>query len=91
MTAWSQARRLGQQSRTAAQVDRLSTDIGNVALPYAEKRFSDKVCIYCRSRSRSKVGFLPITGPVVFCKDHQEQYAADKVWEEKHKREMGMA
>lgn len=86
MKTWSVARTQSRQARAGAQAERAAGDIGNVALPFAEKRFNEQVCIYCRGTRGRRTGILPITGPVFYCKNHAKLYQEDKVWEAKHKK-----
>jgi hypothetical protein len=90
MPAWSEARRAGRQSRAVAQAKRAAPESSKVALPRAKERFEKQVCVYCRGKLNRRVGLLPITGPVMYCKDHVEQYKDDKAWEAKYKLETGM-
>jgi hypothetical protein len=86
MPAWNEARRLGRQARAIAQGKRAAPAATLDALPMAKERFERQVCVYCGSNRRLRTGYLVISGPVFYCKDHAEYYQGDKPWEERHKR-----
>ena len=90
MPAWNEARRAGKVSRNKVMADRASGSDTKSALPQASERWRKQVCIYCGKKAGAKVGHLAITGNVVFCKGHKEQYYNDKAWEERRKMELGL-
>ena len=90
MPAWSEARRAGKESRNKALAARASSSGTKAVLPQAKERWRKQICIYCAGRVGARVGYLAITGPVIFCQKHKKQYDDDKAWEEKYKRELGL-
>lgn len=89
MPAWIEARRAGQSARSGSQAERVAPSKDNAALPQAAERWDKEECIYCGGKSGRRVGMLPITGRVYFCKGHRDQFQADKIWEARHKSEIG--
>jgi len=90
MPAWREGRMAGQRARNNEQANRASSGGKNVTLPQAKERWAKQVCVYCGESTGRRVGYLALTGPVVFCRRHTKQYAADKKWEAIRKVELGL-